>query len=81
MADYHVGCGLFGIYAGLLSTKDKSMWAKKSEVTEEAIAAVRDYMVSEFIKGNQTTGGYSWTRKDGTKIELRITAKETGREE
>ncbi len=34
MAEYHVGCGLFGIYAGRLN-KDKNMWVSKSDVTDE----------------------------------------------
>ena len=47
MAEYHVGCGAFGIYAGTLEPKNKSMWRNKSDVTEEAIEAVRDHMVME----------------------------------
>ena len=41
--EYHVGCGLFGIYAGTLMKPKKDgviMWRKKSDVTEEAIHAV-----------------------------------------
>lgn len=39
MTNYHVGNGFAGIYAGTLN-KDKSMWIRKSDVTDEAIAAV-----------------------------------------
>lgn len=39
MAEYHVGCGAFGIYAGTLN-KQKTMWQNKSDVTEEARQAV-----------------------------------------
>lgn len=39
MAEYHVGNGLAGIYAGTLN-KSKTMWQNKSDVTDEAIAAV-----------------------------------------
>lgn len=44
MAEYHVGCGAFGIYAGTLN-KDKSMWRNKSDVTDEAFKAVAQYCV------------------------------------
>jgi hypothetical protein len=37
MSEYHVGCGAFGIYAGTLEPKNKSLWHNKSDVTEEAI--------------------------------------------
>lgn len=42
MAEYHVGCGAFGIYAGTLN-KHKTMWQNKSDVTEEARQAVIQY--------------------------------------
>ena len=42
MAEYHVGCGAFGIYAGTLN-KQKTMWQNKSDVTEEARQAVIMY--------------------------------------
>lgn len=51
MAEYHVGCGAFAIYAGTLNAKNKSMWQNKTECTDEAIEAVRDYMVSECLGG------------------------------
>lgn len=44
MAEYHVGCGVFGIYAGTLNKKG-DMWLHKSEVTNEAVAAVAEYLV------------------------------------
>ena len=45
MASYHVGCGAFGIYAGTLN-KRGDMWINKSEVTEEAIGAVAQYLIT-----------------------------------
>ena len=42
MAEYHVGCGLAGIYAGTLN-KQGTEWLTKSEVTEEAQQAVIMY--------------------------------------
>ena len=82
MAEYHVGCGAFGIYAGTLNSRNKTMWQNKSEVTEEAIGTVRDYMVQELLGGldcsKDTSSGYEWTLKDGSVVELRVTVKEKG---
>ena len=79
MAEYHVGCGAFGIYAGTLN-KNKTMWQNKTEVTEEAIGAVMDYMVQDLLGGYDctkgTSNGYKWTLKDGRVVELRVTVKE-----
>lgn len=47
MAEYHVGCGAFGIYAGTLNSKNKSLWQNKSDVTNEAVAAVAQYLLQE----------------------------------
>lgn len=79
MAEYHVGCGAFAIYAGTLDKRNKNMWKNKTECTDEAIDAVRDYMVQECLGGFQckksNTGGYEWTLKDGRVVELRVTIK------
>ena len=47
MAQYHVGCGAFGIYAGTLNSKNKSLWQNKSDVTHEAVSAVAQYLLQE----------------------------------
>lgn len=70
MADYHVGCGAFGIYAGTISKP--GMWRNKSEVTDEALEAVRDYLADNFLKDGKTQGGYEWTRKDGKVVKLMV---------
>lgn len=44
MAEYHVGCGLFGIYAGILKPNGKE-WKDKTDVTTEAISAVAEYLL------------------------------------
>ena len=44
MAEYHVGCGLFGIYAGTL--KNPNEWRNKSEVTSEALDSVAQYLLT-----------------------------------
>ena len=46
MAEYHIGNGIAGIYAGTLD-KAGRMWKSKSEVTEEAIKAVFIYLIEE----------------------------------
>ncbi len=46
MAEYHVGCGAFAIYAGTLN-KNKTMWKNKSDVTEEALDSVFTYLYQE----------------------------------
>lgn len=78
MAEYHVGCGASGIYAGTLNSK-KNLWQNKSECTDEALAAVRDYMVQELLGGENcskaVSSGYEWDLKDGRIVELRITIK------
>lgn len=67
MADYHVGCGIAAIYAGILK-KNGIEWQNKSSVTDEAIDAVRDYFVAN-IK-DIGSYGYSWRRKDGKIVKL-----------
>lgn len=71
MAEYHVGCGVFGIYAGTLMPNG-TMWRNRTQVTDEAICAVRDYLMGEFIKDDKTQGGYEWTTKDGRTVTLMI---------
>lgn len=44
MAEYHVGCGLFGIYAGTLK-KNGIEWLNKSCVTNEALDSVAQYLL------------------------------------
>lgn len=79
MAEYHIGCGAFAIYAGTLNPRNKSLWQNKTECTDEALAAVRDYMVQELLGGlgcsKAVSSGYEWTLKDGRIVELRVTIK------
>lgn len=46
MAQYHVGCGAFGIYAGTLKPNGIE-WRNKTDVTDEAIDAVAQYLLQE----------------------------------
>ena len=74
MAKYHVGAGIFVIYAGTL--KNEQEWKDKSDCTEEAIMAVRDYMVDDLLGGTSCSktnkSGYSWKLKDGRNVVLEI---------
>lgn len=83
-SDYHVGCGAFAIYAGTLNSRNKNLWQNKTECTDEAICAVRDYIVQECLGGlnceKATSGGYEWTLKDGRVVELRVTVKDGGKQ-
>ncbi len=56
MADYHVGCGIAGIYAGTLN-KRKDTWINKSDVTDEAFNAVAQYCVEHGEALNFTMHG------------------------
>ena len=80
MAEYHVGCGMFGIYAGTLNSRNKNLWQNKTLCTDEAIEAVRNYMIDECLGGIEcrkgSTGSYHWKLKDGRVVELRISIKE-----
>lgn len=44
MAEYHVGCGIARIYAGTLNKKG-NLWTNKSDVTDEAVSAVAQYLL------------------------------------
>lgn len=68
MADYHVGCGAFGIYAGTLNRKNKNLWQSKTECTDEAI----NELLGGFDCRKRTEDAYMWELKDGRTIELRI---------
>lgn len=76
MAEYHIGCGAFAIYAGTLNGKNKNLWQNKTECTDEALCAVRDYLVQERLGGisceKASSGGYAWTLSDGRTVELRV---------
>ena len=82
MPEYHVCCGAFAIYAGTLNSRNKNLWQNKSECTDEALCAVRDYIVQDCLGGLSCTkavsGGYKWTIKDGRIVELRVTIRGGG---
>lgn len=59
MADYHVGCGYNAIYAGTL-IKNSQLWRNKSECTEEAVAAVANYMLLKDSHFEVTINGLAY---------------------
>lgn len=80
MAEYHIGHGLSGIYAGTLKPNknpNKPLeWKDKTLVTEEAIETVRDWMIFDCLGGPDCSkgaqGGYAWTLKDGRAVKLLV---------
>lgn len=81
MAEYHVGCGAFGIYAGTLNSRNKNLWQNKTECTDEALCAVRDYLVQKCLgglHGDSTSGGYEWTLEDGRVVKLLVEIADGG---
>ncbi len=70
MAEYHVGCGLAGIYAGTL-TKSGKEWKNKSNVTDEAILSVIQHMYFQLEKG-ETSMAYAVKMNDGKYVRLKI---------
>lgn len=80
MAEYHVGCGLAGIYAGILNPKTKDgyqTWKDKSVVTEEAISAVAQHLTQKLhLEKNKTEIARRFTFNDGTIAELKLSIVE-----
>lgn len=58
MAEYHVGCGMFGnIYAGTMMKQRKDglqLWRSKSDVTDEAVSAVLSHFITEMERSDKT---------------------------
>lgn len=75
MAEYHVSAGIFGIYAGKIN-KNGTEWLDKSDVTDEALCAVRDYLYDQAIIEDKTVWGYEWDKKDGKVVELIVKIRE-----
>ena len=77
--EYHVACGMAGIYAGTVKANGEE-WRNKSLVTDEAINAVRDFLFDE-LHGNCGTNSREWTRKDGKTVTLTLEIKEAAKDE
>ena len=70
MAEYHVGYGLAGIYAGTLKPNGKE-WRNKSDVTEEAVCTVASFMYFNIPKG-ENTFAYGFRMRDGKYVRLTV---------
>ena len=75
MADYHVGCGIAGIYAGTLK-KNGYEWLHKSNVTDEAIIAVAQYMYFQ-IPDDGNGFAYGFKMRDGKYVRLKVESSDT----
>lgn len=53
MAQYHVGCGIAAIYAGIMKSNGYE-WKTQSDVTAEAIASVAIYMAMNMDPGKSS---------------------------
>lgn len=71
MAEYHVGCGIAGIYAGTLKPKKRDEWLNKSDVTKEAIEAVLGYMYFKIPEG-EAAFAYGFKMRDGNYARLKV---------
>ena len=71
MAEYHVGCGFAGIYAGTLKRNKRDEWLNKSNVTNEAINAVVLYMEGK-IKEGENAIAYSFKLPGGKYARLKL---------
>ena len=70
MAEYHVGCGIAGIYAGTLNKK-KDMWVNKSDVTEEATWSVVQHLYHQIPDGEKEIA-YIFTFGNGNKVRVSV---------
>lgn len=75
MPEYHVGCGISGIYAGTVNKKG-DMWKNKSCVTQEAIQSVIAYMYFEIPKGKNAYA-LATRMRSGDYVRLTIEKSET----
>nr|DAM15178.1 MAG TPA: hypothetical protein [Caudoviricetes sp.] len=74
MAEYHVGCGLFGnVYAGTYAPPRKDglqAWRNKSDVTSEAIEAVMGHFITEMMRDNKTEIQKAWEVRGGKTLKV-----------
>lgn len=62
MAEYHVGCGITGIFAGTVNKKG-NMWINKSDVTQEVLNAAFDYLFVNEKETIATVDGKSYAMR------------------
>ena len=74
MAEYHVGCGMFGnVYAGTYAPPRKDglqEWRNKSNVTSEAIEAVMGHFIMEIERDDKNKIQKIWRVRGGKKLKV-----------
>ena len=74
MAEYHVGCGMFGnIYAGTMAPSRKDglqMWRNKSDVTSEAVEAVMCHFITEMERDDKNKIQKAWGVRGGKTLKV-----------
>lgn len=84
MAEYHVGCGMFGtIYAGTMMQQRKDglqLWRNKSAVTQEAIEAVIVHFIMEMERDDKNKVQKAWEVRGGKtlKVTFELSADKEG---
>ncbi len=65
MTEYHVGCGMSGIFAGTVRDYKggRRIWAKKSDVTDEALGAVAEYLLDNDLEISFARDGKDFVMK------------------
>lgn len=72
MSEYHVSCGLQYIYAGKLN-KAKTDWTEKSEVTQEAYAAVFQHIKEDMETHKELGRTYKFNFRGDVVLEVKAT--------
>ena len=75
MPEYHVGWGIYGIYAGTINKKGDE-WLRKSVVTNEAIDAVISHMYFQIPEGEKAFA-YAIKTRDGKYARLKLEVSDT----
>lgn len=76
---YHIGFDNHVIYAGMFNPKNDGLWYARTECTDEALCAVRDYMIDHYLHGlnsGKTSAGIEWETKTGKWALLRISVED-----
>lgn len=68
MSKFHVRCGSGAIFAGTFK-KNAAEWRDSTEVTEETLAAVRDWLL-QMRPDDAEQVGFRWEKKAGGTISL-----------
>ena len=74
MAEYHVGCGMFGnVYAGTYAPPRKDglqAWRNKSDVTSEAVEAVMGHFIMEMERDDKSEIQKVWGVRGGKTLKV-----------